>query len=34
MKFQVGDKIHIVYMDGEPSYTGREGVIRTIDDIG
>lgn len=34
MKFQVGDKIHIVYMDGEPSYTGREGIIRTIDDIG
>ena len=27
---KVGDKIRILYMDGEPQYTGREGVIETI----
>jgi len=34
MNFKVGDKIHIVAMDGEPQYTGREGTIKSIDDIG
>lgn len=29
-----GDKIHIYYMDGEPHYSGREGIVRHIDDIG
>lgn len=33
-KPKVGDKIHIVNMDGEPDYKGREGVIEHIDDIG
>ena len=31
---QIGDTIHIISMNGEPSYTGREGVITSIDDIG
>lgn len=30
----VGDTIRIIYMEGEPQYTGREGVVRSIDDIG
>ena len=30
----VGDRIRIIYMEGEPQYTGREGVVRSIDDIG
>ncbi len=29
-----GDIIHIYHMYGEPQYTGREGVVRSIDDIG
>lgn len=28
-----GDTIHIYNMYGEPQYTGREGVVRSIDDI-
>lgn len=31
---KVGDKIHIVNMEGEPEYTGREGVVEYIDSIG
>ena len=31
---KVGDTIRIKYMDGEPRYSGREGVIKTIDDMG
>jgi len=31
---KVGDKIRIIYMDGEPQYSGKEGIIRTIDDMG
>ena len=31
---KVGDTIRINYMAGEPHYTGREGVIKHIDDIG
>ena len=30
----VGDTIRIIYMEGEPQYTGREGIVRSIDDIG
>lgn len=29
---KVGDKIRIIYMDGEPRYTGREGIVTLIDD--
>lgn len=28
-----GDIIHIYQMIGEPQYSGREGVVRSIDDI-
>lgn len=31
---QVGDKIRIIYMEGEPQYTGRVGVVEHIDSIG
>ena len=31
---EVGYRILIVYMDGEPEYTGKIGVITHIDDIG
>ena len=27
---KVGDKIKIIYMEGEPQYTGREGVVTSI----
>ena len=30
----IGDKIKILYMEGEPSYTNKEGVIKSIDDLG
>ena len=32
--YKVGDKIRIIYMADEPKYTGREGTIRSIDDMG
>lgn len=31
---KVGDTIRIIYMNGEPQYSGREGVVRSIDDMG
>jgi hypothetical protein len=31
---KVGDRIRIIYMSGEPQYTGKEGVVRRIDDAG
>lgn len=31
---KVGTKIRIINMNGEPQYTGREGVITHIDDLG
>lgn len=31
---KVGDKIRIIYMEDEPQYSGKEGVVRSIDDIG
>jgi len=34
MNYKVGDKIHIDYMKDEPNYEGREGIIRSIDDMG
>ena len=33
-KANIGDKIRIIYMEGEPQYIGREGVIEYIDDAG
>lgn len=32
--FRVGDLIHITRMEGEPHYTGKEGTVESIDDIG
>lgn len=31
---KVGQKIRITWMDGEPQYSGREGVIEHIDSMG
>lgn len=33
-KVEIGDRIKITYMKGEPDYDGREGVIESIDDAG
>ena len=32
--YEVGQRIEIVNMDGEPQYSGRSGEITLIDDIG
>lgn len=34
MKVQIGDKIQIIEMNGEPQYTGKEGIVDRIDDAG
>ncbi len=34
MEFEIGQKIKIISMEGEPQYSGKEGVINYIDDIG
>ena len=34
MKAKVGDEIKILYMEGEPQYTDKTGVVRLIDDAG
>ena len=31
---KIGDTIKIIYMEGEPQYTGRTGQVTHIDDIG
>lgn len=31
---KVGDYIRIDWMNGEPRYSGREGRVRSIDDMG
>ena len=33
-KPKVGDTIKIIYMDGEPRYTNKIGIIKSIDDMG
>ena len=33
-KVEIGDKIRIIKMNGEPQYTGREGIVEYIDDFG
>lgn len=30
---EVGRKIQIDYMEGEPQYCGREGTVRSVDDM-
>lgn len=32
--YNVGDKVRIIFMEGEPSYKNRIGIITSIDDIG
>ena len=34
MNVKIGDKIRVIYMDGEPNMTGAEGTVRLIDDAG
>lgn len=34
MLVEVGDKIRIIEMKGEPQYAGKEGTVRHIDSIG
>lgn len=34
MKVQIGDKIKIIDMNGEPQYAGKEGIVSRIDDAG
>lgn len=34
MEVKVGDKIKIIKMEGEDDYTGKEGVVTSIDDSG
>lgn len=34
MRVQKGDKIRILYMEGEPQYAGREGHVSFVDDVG
>ena len=29
----IGKKIRIIYMEGEPNYTGRTGIVTHIDDM-
>lgn len=31
---KVGEKIKIIFMDGEPEYLGKVGIVKYIDDIG
>ena len=31
---KIGDTIKIIYMDGEPQYSGKTGVVEFIDGIG
>lgn len=32
--YNVGDHIKIIYMEGEPQYAGKSGVIEHIDSLG
>lgn len=33
-KVKIGDKLRIITMQGEPQYTGKEGIVQYIDDAG
>lgn len=30
---KIGDKIRIIWMEGEPQYIGKEGTVTLIDDM-
>lgn len=34
MKVKIGDLIRIILMEGEDNYSGREGIVTSIDDLG
>ena len=34
MAVKVGDELEIVCLAGEPRYTGRQGIVKYIDDAG
>ena len=34
MYAEIGDKIRIIYMKGEPNQTGKVGIVKTIDSFG
>lgn len=34
MNVKIGDIIKIIYMNGEPRYSGKIGTVRSIDGIG
>ena len=34
MRTSKGDKIRILYMEGEPKYAGKEGFVTHVDDAG
>ena len=34
MNVKIGDKIRIIMMEGESNYSGREGIVKSIDDAG
>jgi len=34
MKDLIGKEIRIITMEGEPHYTGKQGIIKSVDGIG
>jgi hypothetical protein len=34
MKDLIGREIRIISMDGEPHYTGKKGIVKSVDGIG
>ena len=34
VKVKIDDEIEIIYMEGEPNYSGRIGIVTHIDDAG
>jgi hypothetical protein len=32
--YLIGKEIRIISMDGEPHYTGKQGIIKSVDGIG
>lgn len=33
MRVKIGDKVKILYMEGEPQYSGKEGIVKYIDNM-
>jgi hypothetical protein len=34
LQYLVGKEIRIISMEGEPHYTGKQGIIKSVDGIG